>query len=509
MLTPKETGGSPSASPFEVAYSGLLEGGYASAGTVADTATMALGFKPTVVNTAFPLCDPAVHYLLLIVKNGSVVEVFANNASLGTYGTSAATHAALLSEALTQYAGTDCGYHSNLFVIDGAALAWETFFEPSARIEGAWLWRENPAWETPCVYRIGDRTGEIAVAVSDEVLALTSGPPANFVDGGDDNDCWFIAKAVAGKHIRFQFDVPRRVVEARLRQQSGYNHGEWKWQACNDGETWIDLSEPFTMGGSTSAILGDLGGNGASYTHYQLLGMGGYLSATPYLYAIEFRDCAASDSAYGPGGGRYEFLDCMAPGADSSGNGNHWDAPGSQSTDTPTNNLPVINPLPDVGWLLTEGNRSFEGHESVAFMKATLPCFDGCYWELAWTAASGAAAGVISDGVGQAQDVGSSWVAGNSDVHRFDGTGGSFPASVPDAGVLGFAYKNGNLWMSVDGVWDGDPVAFAGPVDATIAGEVFPFVFDRFASNIPCGVFRFAGHDLAYSPPAGFKPFGG
>lgn len=141
-LTPKEIGGGAAGVyPVNVAYSALLESGYSSTGAVAANATIALSFKPTTVDPAKPLSDSTNHYLLLIVKTGTGVEVFKNNASLGSYTTSATTYAGLLSEALTAYCGDDAGYYSRLHVVDGALLAWGDFFELSPLVADLWMWK--------------------------------------------------------------------------------------------------------------------------------------------------------------------------------------------------------------------------------------------------------------------------------------------------------------------------------------------------------------------------------
>ena len=105
MLTPKEIGGSLPVYGFDISCSALLEPGYASIGAVADQATIAVCFKPTAVNTAYPLCDPTNHYLLLVTRNGAVAEVRKNGVLLGSYVTTATSYAGVLSEALTALRG--------------------------------------------------------------------------------------------------------------------------------------------------------------------------------------------------------------------------------------------------------------------------------------------------------------------------------------------------------------------------------------------------------------------
>ncbi|MBG0791510.1 MAG: hypothetical protein H0S80_13540 [Desulfovibrionaceae bacterium] len=142
MLTPKEIGaGSTKVYPVEIEYSALLESGYISAKAVPTNATIALSFKPTVVNTANPLCDPTNHYMLLITKTGASVEVKKSNVSIGTYTTAATTCAGLLSEAITKYCGSDHGYYSNIYVVAGTVLSWDTFFELSSKVADLWVWK--------------------------------------------------------------------------------------------------------------------------------------------------------------------------------------------------------------------------------------------------------------------------------------------------------------------------------------------------------------------------------
>ena len=337
MLTPKETGGNLSVYPFDVEHSALLSAACVSTGSVAENAAIALSFKPVAVDAAYPLCDPTNHYMLLIAKRGASAEVFGNGASLGSFAPTSATYAELLSEAIATCCGSVHGYYSDVRVVDGSVLPWETFFALSSQVADLWIWKDKPVWETPPPgYRTGDRTGRITVTTSDEVMAAASGPPSNFVDGDDGNDCWFIQKPVADKHICFRFAVPTVVTEARLRQSGTHVHGTWVWQGSDDGVAWADISEQFDLGGAATAVMGDLSANTAAYTYYRIRGVSGYCNATPYLYEIEFREQTASP--YGPHGGRYVFADGATLGADSSGNGNHWTLDGAQSDDTPTHN---------------------------------------------------------------------------------------------------------------------------------------------------------------------------
>lgn len=139
MLTPKESGvGGNGLYPESLRYSALCESGFASTGAVAESATMALGWKPTEVDSACPLCDPTHHYLLTIRKTGETVTVWKQDVELGNHTTTAATYAELLTEALVRYAGAVNGYVSRLVIIE-AALDYTTFYRQSPSVPGLWM----------------------------------------------------------------------------------------------------------------------------------------------------------------------------------------------------------------------------------------------------------------------------------------------------------------------------------------------------------------------------------
>lgn len=137
MLTPKETGGRGRVHAVPIAHAALCEAGFSSSGPVAADAALALGWKPTAVDTAFPLCDPTHHYLLTIRKIGATVTVWKQDVELGSYATTAATYAELLVEALTSFAGRAKGYVSRLVVVEGG-LDYAAFYQPSGAVPGLW-----------------------------------------------------------------------------------------------------------------------------------------------------------------------------------------------------------------------------------------------------------------------------------------------------------------------------------------------------------------------------------
>ena len=140
MLTPKETGGRGNAGLVRVDHSALCEEGFACPQAVADEAAMALGWKPTAVDPAYPLCDPTHHYLLTVRKAGAAVTVWKQGVELGNYETTAATYAELLAEALARFAGTANGYLSRLIVVE-RCLDYSAFFQPSSVWAGLWTVR--------------------------------------------------------------------------------------------------------------------------------------------------------------------------------------------------------------------------------------------------------------------------------------------------------------------------------------------------------------------------------
>lgn len=138
VLTPKETGRGGNVYVAPIARAALCESGFSSSGAVAEAATLALGFKPSAVDTAYPLCDPTSHYLLTIRKAGTSVTVWKQGIALGGYTTTATTYAGLLTEALTTYAGAAKGYVSRLAVVEDA-VGYDAFYALSPSVSGLWV----------------------------------------------------------------------------------------------------------------------------------------------------------------------------------------------------------------------------------------------------------------------------------------------------------------------------------------------------------------------------------
>lgn len=141
-LTPMcRDGGGERVFPVEVYQSALIESAYSSSGAVAAECTMALGFKPAVVDTGFVLSDPTAHYLLTIRKVADAITVWKQGgeiASLSYAVVGGATYAELLANVLTAVCGDSRGYYSRLVVVE-YALDYSAFWECSDAVTGLWV----------------------------------------------------------------------------------------------------------------------------------------------------------------------------------------------------------------------------------------------------------------------------------------------------------------------------------------------------------------------------------
>ena len=364
-LTPicRDTGGAAAVFPVKIANSALLESGYSSTGAVAVDCTIALGFKPTAATTA-PLNDMTGHYLLTIQKQGTTVRVWKQGVELANFaGSVGATYAEFLSNVLAAYCGSNKGYYSRLVVVE-QVLNYSDFWEPSDLVTGLWTPKElalsafalAPSYDN--ADGKGDRTASITATASTGLFDL--GSISNMIDGSQADASYFVSQAAAaGKYMRFAFSSPRKITEAKWYQANTHTHGVWKWQGSNNGVDWADISADFTFGnGSNSFTLGDLSGNSAFYSHYQMVGVSGQVSAGPFLRELEFKIADATAHTYGPNGCHLDFADAGDLGNDVSGNNNDWGVSGPpvQVVDTPTDNACTLNGLDPNAGALSNGN---------------------------------------------------------------------------------------------------------------------------------------------------------
>lgn len=347
--------------PLEVECSALLEAGYTNYSpptnplpAIAD-ATIAVCFKPTVVDTTKPLCDPTNHYLLLIRKIGGNVEFLANGNSVGSYASTATTMAALLSEALTQYCGADKGYYSNMHVVDGAALEWSVFYELSGKAPGLWVCKAKlnvtygpkggyyPFTNGAVVEGTNIFTGGTPSASSEY-----SGFPATDAFDGSyvSDDSWCSATGQWPALLQYQLPAPKtmRFYKVAPYDAAGYGADDWTIEGSNDGTNWdtLDTVEGFDW-------------TPAHIHYFEVDNPGSYLYYRMNITAAYTQNRADVIEWEG-----YEQAAPFGLGTDFSGNQNHWIMSGvatssvpahdaTQTDDTPTHNggVAVWEALPE------------------------------------------------------------------------------------------------------------------------------------------------------------------
>ncbi len=214
-------------------------------------------------------------------------------------------------------------------------------------------------------------------------------------------------------------------------------------------------------------------------------------------YFLEFQQTGTSANASGKG-------------ADTSGNGNHWDDNGMTAeditTDTPTNNFATLNPLINSNgtYTLSEGNTKFIGDGSNGWNKttATMGFSKGkWYWEQKFTQITGGAsfAGLVKDDVNHANNN----VAGQDDSEgvlyyanagkymfgasgTYVSAGASFGDSFDDGDIISVAadLDNNKMYFAKNGTYQGsgDPANGSNglPISEGAQGLVagsFSFVF--------------------------------
>ncbi len=143
-------------------------------------------------------------------------------------------------------------------------------------------------------YVTGNRNSSITVTTT---LSLAGGAITSILDGDTSTNSYsnstaFSSAAVSGKEIRFQFSASTKITEAKWYQSTSDSHGTWKWQGSNDGSNWTDIGNSFTVGGTTTQTQTELSSNILGYLYYRLLGVSGNTATPPWIYEIEFKQCA-------------------------------------------------------------------------------------------------------------------------------------------------------------------------------------------------------------------------
>lgn len=136
----------------------------------------------------------------------------------------------------------------------------------------------------------GNRTSLIAVTATAGLLSNSGADPMKFVNGTMANESYFAQPVLNGTYfLTFDFKVPTRIDEATMYQNAAYSHGNWQWQASNDGITYVDIGATFILGGAVKAIMTTLSSNVNEYRYYRMKGVSGTPNTSPYIHEFEFK----------------------------------------------------------------------------------------------------------------------------------------------------------------------------------------------------------------------------
>lgn len=148
-------------------------------------------------------------------------------------------------------------------------------------------------YETPAYTNAGgtgDRRANITITNTKTISTTGGGTAANLLDGiTNTSTIYFSAEAVSGKYVRFDFASGKIIKEAKFYQGDTSSHGTWKWQGSNNATDWIDIGTTFTLGGVTTQTQTQLSGNATPYRYYQLIGVSGNSSSSPFVFEFEFK----------------------------------------------------------------------------------------------------------------------------------------------------------------------------------------------------------------------------
>jgi hypothetical protein len=117
----------------------------------------------------------------------------------------------------------------------------------------------------------------------------------NTAHGGEDPN--FQSVGASGKYVSFQFPASQIVSEIKWYQSNTGSHGTWRIEGSANGSSWTQISDNFTLGGTaTQTIAVSLSGvvNATGYVYYRFYGVSGSVSASPYIYEVEFKIAAAA-----------------------------------------------------------------------------------------------------------------------------------------------------------------------------------------------------------------------
>ena len=136
----------------------------------------------------------------------------------------------------------------------------------------------------------GNRTSSITVTST--LTVQGSGTFQQAVDGDKTSAVWWWAGvAASGKYFRFDFGAGASKVinEVKWYQSNATAQGVWQWQGSNDGTNWTNIGANFNLGGVATLTDTAMSANTTGYRYYQILGISGNTSSSPFQYETEFK----------------------------------------------------------------------------------------------------------------------------------------------------------------------------------------------------------------------------
>ena len=235
---------------------------------------------------------------------------------------------------------------------------------------------------------------------------------------------------------------------------------------------------------------------------------------------------ALTGITWGTNGFYQDYADSGNLGDDESGNGNDFSNNGTvtQTTDSPTTNLSVLNPnVAASGITLSNGNRTFvAGTTKYVQSTLALPSTGKYYWEVNLDTASSGSVGVflaLNGGTEAMTTATGSWgtavalYRANSGHIYVDGTSIFTISGVSPVNTTwqcAVDLDNNKMWFGIDNTWcsstaitGGNPSTGANPVLERDFTGYFP-LFGNYSNTMTVD---FASANWGYTPPTGFVEF--
>jgi len=191
-------------------------------------------------------------------------------------------------------ADADTGETANFYSDQYLTLAdWSNVASTAALTPGAVYYLNVQGTDLPDYANdggTGDRTASITITRTIAGAGTDASKMVNGLYTTGPVDFYLPSTAVAGKYLRFDFGVgtDKWITECKWYQDAANTHGIWQWQGSDDAVSWTDVGSPFTLGGTLQTQT-ELAGNAVGYRYYQLLGISGTASSTPFIVEVEFK----------------------------------------------------------------------------------------------------------------------------------------------------------------------------------------------------------------------------